>query len=217
YGLSKRDRLRPTEPLKQAVDHLSGALALEEVDVYVSSKAIEDVVIELSSPASLIIPSWASGLNRSELVFLLARPLSLIALGLAPLGRMGATEAATLLLGAARLGSEAVGRGSASEAELAAAKASVDRAIPWLSRRSVEGAIQAYLEAPSPDLLAWTRDAHATARRAALLISDDLLAAAKICAQTKGLAEGRDAETAGLIRFWLSDTAVRFRAAARRR
>ncbi|MBW2460160.1 MAG: hypothetical protein JRH11_00850, partial [Deltaproteobacteria bacterium] len=213
YGLSKRDRIRAGAVL--AVRNLAGRLGavfgVTEFELYVHEANVPDVSIELASPPAIMVPAWATSLPTAELALMLARPLAHIARETHAVMRIPAAELGALLEAATHAHVPGYGNG----ADLEDRSRQVSKAIPRRSRRLVEEAASRYASTTAPDVPRWVADVELTAARAALLVCDDIAGAAQVLGRTRGEKPGGDNTVTHLLRFWASDTSMRFRRALR--
>jgi hypothetical protein len=61
------------------------------------------------------------------------------------------------------------------------------------------------------DFERWTKNIQTTVSRIALLVSDDLVAGVKMVERTSHESQKDTGSAADLVRFWVSDPAIRFR------
>ncbi|MFK7992354.1 MAG: hypothetical protein AB8I08_40410, partial [Sandaracinaceae bacterium] len=88
----------------------------------------------------------------------------------------------------------------------------VGQAVGFLSRGRLQGAVSAFSVAPPQSYATWAKEVRRLATRAALLIADDLGSTLKAV----GEEVGPDNYASDLVRFWVSDPAMRFRRALHR-
>jgi len=217
WGVSKRDRLRAgaDHPVRVAADRVGNILGFTEFDVYVHDLTSEkDVRVELSSPPSIMVPSWAHDLSQSQLVFLIARPITNVARDLHALDKLDDDDLRTLLLAAARSVAPGFGTGYAPEDELDYRSQQLMKALSWRARTPAQEAASHFAANPPADVVAWAHAIKQTAARAAMLLSDDVSGSVDITRRVRGLSPDElDPASTDLVRFWVSDTAARFRRA----
>jgi hypothetical protein len=218
FGLSKRDRIHAASlsPMRAVADELASLLGVGGFDLYIHSQPSSDLSIGLGKQAAIFVPEWGSKLSRSSLVFLLARPLVNIRRGVHIVHRISRGELTLLLAGAARGSMPGFGAELGREVELEERARTLTKAIPRRSRKGValvaEEYARKYARTPAP-LDQWFEVVHQTAARAALLLADDLNASIDLVKQTTAETIEREGTATDLLRFWVSDTAVRFRIA----
>jgi hypothetical protein len=184
--------------------------------VYVHDVARLQVTLELSDPPSLMVPRVVESLSEPEQVFLLARPLAVIAQGLQLVDRVPGRDLEFLMTAAGRNVSPDYGLGDHDEATLSDGAKRVLKSLPRRSRRGFEEAAVAYVSQGKPDFSSWVRQCRMTACRAAAILADDL-------ASSVGIMRRREAELSGpaqvqakaihddAILFALSDAAMSLR------
>jgi len=213
YGLSKRDRIRAgaTNSVRSLADRIATVFGVTEFDLYIHSEQVRDVTIELANPPAIMVPSWATNLPTAELAFLLARPLAHIARETHPVMRVPTTELSASLKAATH--AHVPGYGNVNDLEHRGRQ--ILKAIPRKHRRLAEEAAARFASQPPPSVTRWVADVELTAARAALLVCDDIAAAARVLVRTRGEKVGEDNTATHLLRFWASDIALRFRRALR--
>jgi hypothetical protein len=158
-----------------------------------------------------MVPAWARNFNESQLVFLLGRPLSLLARGLHPVVRLGPEEVEAALVGAARYADPSFAPAGVTDPDALASW--VYRSMPRRERKSFEYAAHNYAAAPS-DVGRWHQAVRRTGARAALLLCDDVLAAVDVWKRVTGEQTATAPSVADLLRFWVSREAVQYRRGA---
>lgn len=209
YGLVKRDRIRAGEPhpVRALVDRIAAIFGAPEVDLFIVKGQLAHAVIEPGSPPALLVPAALEQARDSVLAFELARPLALLARHVHAVDRVAPDLLERILIGAARQHDPDFTLGRAG-ADLEADTRRVAKALPWLQRGRIQEAAAAFA-AQSPDVERWIRHMHRMAARAALLVSDDLLAAVEALGEPLGPPN----TATDLALFWISDPAMRFRRA----
>lgn len=209
HGVTKRDRIRAGEPgsLRSLVDRIGVIFGIPEVDLFVVSRGLERPVIEPGGPPALFVPASLTDVSDARAAFELARPLALLSRHLHPLDHIAPELLENILVGAARQYEADFALGPVT-AELEVETRRVAKALPWLQRGRIQDAATSFAAQPT-DVRAWARDVHRMAARAALLVSDDLLAALAALGEPLG----PDNTATDLARFWVSDPATRFRRA----
>ncbi len=219
-ALSKRDRIaeRSNHPLRPLVNRLCEIFAAD-CDFYESSRAGQPVELLLTEPISLVASDRLRNRPPAEQVFLLARPLGLVPARLHPVYALRGDTLTNVLVS---LGdADARGRGARGR-ELEALANQIRKTVPRKWRRAFELASLHYGSAPLADVGRWRRAVLRTASRAAALVTDDLVAAARALpmiaeagARNPSGSQADPADVADLLRFWLSEPAVSVRAKAR--
>ncbi|MEM9189710.1 MAG: tetratricopeptide repeat protein [Myxococcota bacterium] len=214
FGVSKRDKIsaRSEHPLRGTAEHIANVFGVQNFDLYVHDAEASDVSAELFSTPAIMIPSWAADIGNAGLTFLLARVFAHLSREMAVFAKVGPGEVPMLVAAAGRAVSPGFGVGAGPEEELDAMAGQVVKGTPRRARRALEELSTHYVATPVPNLVGWASAVEQTALRAALLVTDDLEAALTMVERTRE--EGVGSATADdLVRFWVSDTAVRFRRA----
>ncbi len=206
YGVSKRDRLRAGsgDAVRSLADRIAAIFGVIEFELYVHDEPARDVGLEPGSPASVFVPRWATQLGQPALTFMLARPLAHAARALNAIMRVSPAELESVLDSAAGAYNQDYPGGDIDLGR------QISKHVSRRNRRTVEEAANRYAAA-RPPIDGWIHDTELTAMRAALLVADDLHAVVKVLEKTRGTEVGRDHVIDDLVRFWASDTAVRFR------
>lgn len=124
-----------------------------------------------------------------------------------------------LLASAARNVQESFGTGLTSEDILDEQAKRIYKALPRRSRKAMEEAARAYVDAGRVDFSRWVRGAERTATRAASLVSDDLHGAIEVLRRTErdlSVSEGEElVRTSDVVRdlvvFWASKPGMHLR------
>jgi hypothetical protein len=137
-----------------------------------------------------------------------------IAAGLHAVDKLTPRELEIVLAAVARRVSPGFGAGLTSEEVLDDIHKRFYKALPRRARKDVEGAARAYVRASERDFAALTHAVVANARRIALLVADDLLAAVDVLRRVeRDLAELSGARlllhpsVRDLVRYWISPEA----------
>ncbi|MGF1465260.1 MAG: tetratricopeptide repeat protein [Sandaracinaceae bacterium] len=210
HGLSRRERLRPGDAhrTRAFADRVAAIVAAGDFDLFITDDD-GPARAAIASPPALLLPRRWERETRAALAFQLARPLTLIAQGLHPLDVLGPGELEAVLAGAARHQDPTFAwRGHGADALEGQARR-VSRALPWLHRGRLADAAGTFSAQPTDDLEGWVASVQRLARRAALLVADDLAAALGLLDEPLG----PDNAATDLLRFWVSDAALRFRQA----
>lgn len=211
YGVSRRDRLRPGDPhpVRASIDRVAALFAPADFDVYLHRASAADIAIELTSPPALMVPAGLEQSGPETFAFRVARPLSLLSAGLHTLEDMDAVQLRRLFVATVRQFDPSFSLGAGDPAVEGEVRR-LARVLPWLSRGRIHEAAVAFVERPPADLEGYLRSVRTLALRAALLVSDDLLAALRALDEPIG----PDNASTDLLRFWVSDPATRYRRAA---
>ncbi len=212
WGLSKRDRIRAGDPhpLRAFADRIGRAFAVPEYDLFVGVGALTRPFIFSGSPPALLVPAGIEHSGEAKLAFHIARPLALLSRGLQALdhiddGTMERFLVATVRQFKARFRLDPM----LDEEEIEHDSRRVAKTIGFFSRGRIQEAVTAFAASPTANYPMWARDIRRLAARAALLISDDLVATL----EALGEPLGPDNYASDLARFWVSDPAIRFRRA----
>ena len=148
---------------------------------------------------------------------MLARMLSLQARHCHPLLKLTPRELEVLFAAYARTVTPTFGRGLTSEELLDEQARRMYKALSRKSRKATEDVIQRYALQGSSDLVPWVQSREREATRLAALMCGDLEAALECLARSKGepresSLDLRDEATCDLLRFWVSESAMRARA-----
>ena len=222
YDLSSRDKLasgRNAHPFRTLAEHVAGVFGVDSFDVYVHEVRSRGLAIELASPPAIIMPAPVLELPESQQVFLLARSLAHIARGFPATEKLTPRELEVLLASAARNVQESFGTGLTSEDILDEQAKRIYKALPRRSRKAMEEAARAYVDAGRVDFSRWVRGAERTATRAASLVSDDLHGAIEVLRRTErdlSVSEGEElVRTSDVVRdlvvFWASKPGMHLR------
>jgi tetratricopeptide (TPR) repeat protein len=211
YGVSKRDRLpaRSDHPVRALADRVAHIFGVPDFDLYIHASGARDVRVELTSPPTLMVPEALAQLPRTELVFVLAKALAHVGRDMGVFAQLPIADIPPLLMAAV----QSVVPEYAARMDVDALAARVQKATPRRSKRPLEEAASYFVSSPPPDPAAWARAVEQTAFRAAALVTDDLPASMRAIGRIVPDGAERQAITADLLRFWISDTAHRFRRA----
>jgi hypothetical protein len=218
YGVSARDRLGE-HPLRQQVLELAAAFGVTEIDVYLHRSPTTDVVAEVSQPPALMVPQHVADAKESERVFLLARPLSLVARGLHPALTLGARELGRLIAASMQSVAPGYGQERYGMEDLTQVNKRLMKALSRRARKALEGVVQPFIEDPRVDVERWIASVPLSSTRVAAILANDLPAAALAVKRTSGeRADGaalvqRSALVADLLRLWPSELAFDVRRA----
>ncbi|MBW2528211.1 MAG: tetratricopeptide repeat protein, partial [Deltaproteobacteria bacterium] len=222
FGLSTRDRLseRSEHPLRGLLDRLVQAFGIERCDLYLFHPRYgADVVVELSQPPALLVPSFVAELAEAEQVFMLCRALTAVAQNLQPALFLKVEELQQLLIAGARNAEATFGTGWFDERLLGDLQKRLGKALSRRNRKALEEAAAIYTMGPEVDVSSWVPTLSKTLTRAAAIVAGDLPACLDVIRRAdsslasldgRGLIEGSEL-VADLLRFWMSDRALEFR------
>jgi tetratricopeptide (TPR) repeat protein len=217
FGVSRRDRLGSgnAHPVRARIDQLSAILNVE-CDAYVHAGAAPLCTVGLTDPASLIVSDRVGALPEAQQVFVLARALVALSLGLHPTLILLAPELERVLAAATRAVLSDFG-GPSPQIDDLAHRIRKAQSRRW--RKAQEVAAADYAASPLGDVKSWQRSIARTLNRAAAVLSDDLSAAMSGLALVTDAPSGAPAQsrpapgdTGDLLRFWMSEPAQRVRA-----
>ena len=224
YSVSKSDRLsdRSDHPVRAACDRLAAACDIEDYEVYLHAAAAKDVVVELSTPPSIMVPKSVAELPEAQMVFLLARAFANLARGVHSVVTLGLREVDRLVTATLRTVAPGYGVDRYNDEDLRNLHKRIHKALSRRGRRNVETACSQYFSDRPPDLASWYTTVPTTAARAAALMANDLPDTLKalqyvgvIPAGMDGRALARSAPSVSdLLRFWPSDLAFERRRSA---
>jgi tetratricopeptide (TPR) repeat protein len=221
YQVSPRDKLaeRSDDAMRALCDRLAPAFGVERFEVYVHPRRIPDVVVELSHPASIMIPQYVKNLGEAQQVFMVGRAFALLARSVHPIAKLGWQRAMELVVAAGRMANPSYGRGQYDEDELDDLQRRLTKALPRRARKLAEEAAHDLVNGPRLSLQEIAEAFVFTANRAAAVLCGDLVAATEIIRQTDkdlvvhqgpALVENSPL-VADLFRFWASEPALDFR------
>jgi len=189
---------------------------VEDIDVYVHAGLGGDVALELSSPPSIMVPTYLTEIPEAQRVFLLARPLAAIASGLHASMKLSGDELAMVFAAAVRHLAADFEDGQHDATRLAQLEPLLGPS--WFGRGKFEEAVQQYYAEPV-DVQQWTATAQLTFARAASVLAGDLdasVAALRTVGELPGGENGAELIrsspiVADLLRFWMSEPALELR------
>jgi tetratricopeptide (TPR) repeat protein len=221
WGVVSRDRIttRSGHPLKMLADRTAAAFGPMEFDLYLHRAHNGNLEIEFTDPPGIMVPAHVTSLRETEQVFLLARPLALLARGLQVVGRLAPAEVALLVVSAVRSVDPSYGAGMADEDFLIQQAKRVQKALSRRGRRALEEVAPLYMSSAQPDFEVWCQEVRRTSVRSAAILADDLPASITLLRRMEGdlaglrgvaLQQGM-ALMHDLLRFWVSDAAFAVR------
>lgn len=213
YGVSRRDRIgsQSGNVFRATADKIAAIVGAPEFDLYFHQNPSNDITIELTEPLTLMVPTWTTELSPSERVFLLARKLTFLGRQLQVVDQLVAPELATIITAAIRTAVPGYISSNTSSNKVDEMVRKLKGALSRKDRRIVEQKAEGFSTATSPDFERWIKGVQMTVSRVALLVSDDLVASVKMIERTSGETLKHNASAADLVRFWVSDPAIRFR------
>ena len=179
YGVNARDRVatRTGVPLRDIADRIGAVLGIADLDFYLHRVRLRGIAVELGQPPLLMVPSNLGERPFAKQVFLLARPLVLIAQELHALEKLTPRELEVLLASAARTVKPSFGAGLTSEDFLDEQNRRIGRALPRRPRKLLEEASAEYVQGPRVDIAHLTAWIVQNASHIAAIICGDLSAA----------------------------------------
>jgi hypothetical protein len=221
YGVTGRDKV-PTKvdhPMRAIVDRLAGVFGAEEFDLYMHRQRDKGVVIEnTASRPSVLLPYWITELPHSQQVFLIAHAMLNLARGTHIIELFSPRDLEVLMTAAGRTAIPEFGGRIATSEVLDECQRQIARGIPRKKRKAFEASAEAYARSRGPDVGTFVQWAQQTARRVALIVADDLLAAVAVVARAeemgdkKGVALVRASPIiSDLLKVWVSKPAMMLR------
>ncbi|MBN2192938.1 MAG: tetratricopeptide repeat protein [Polyangiaceae bacterium] len=220
YGLATRDRIttRSGHPLRSLSDRVAAIFGVADHQLFEHSANLGSVILELTDPVSLIVPTFVAALPEPQQVFLLARALAEITRRVPVLCRLPSEEIELIVAGAAAaVGVNVPTRldgGSVTEQGR-----KIARLLGRRTRRALEERAGQLATGPARDFAEWIHRANVTAARAAVVVTDDLPGSIEIIRRSEGDVSGRTGVEVALamrvaedlLRFWVSEPAFRLR------
>jgi tetratricopeptide (TPR) repeat protein len=218
YAISARDKVT-NHPLREQCDRLAQAFRVTEFELYVHRAAVTDVVVELTSPPSLMVPHFVIDLPETQRVFMLSRAFAALARGVHPAITLGRREVSKLLCAALRLVAPTFGHERYGEDELNQLNKRLYKAMSRRARKALEPVAQHYLTNQGIDVERWGQSLELTTTRAAALLANDIGESVEVMRRVntqlqrlQGPALVRSAAAvADLMRFWTTDSAIEMR------
>jgi tetratricopeptide (TPR) repeat protein len=224
YGVSTRDRLSPRSghPFRSMADRIAEIVGAGEFDLYVHRARIRGIGVELGETPSLLFPAWLLEQSEAHQVFALARTLTLVARGSHAILKLTPRELEVTLASYARTSVAGFGRGLTSEDLLEDQGKRIYKALSRKARKVAEEAAQRYVvTTPHVDFVRWVDSRERVATRVGALLCDDLLAAVEGMLRARSdapsretVVDVRDETVRDLLRFWVSEQALRSRTRA---
>lgn len=216
YGLSSRDRIGPrsTEPLRQLADRVAAIFGVEDFHLYLHRSRGRGPGLELSDPPAILVPAALGDQTEAHRVFVLARALANLAVGLHAVDKLTPRELEIVLAGISRRVAPGFGAGLTSEEILDDIGKRLYKALPRRARKEVDDLATAYVSGDEVSLADFAEAVATSANRVALLVCDDLGAAVESLQRTErdlselsGPALLRHPTIARLLRFWIAPDA----------
>jgi tetratricopeptide (TPR) repeat protein len=220
YGVSSRDRLPPKSdhPLRQLVDPLAAAFAVEEFELFLHGQRDRGLVVENTAKPSVLVPLWLGELPRTQQVYALAQALCSLARGLHVIDLFSPRELEILFAAAIRGMVPSFGDRVANADVLDDQGKLIQRGITRKKRRAYEVSAEACARLPSFDVATFVQWTRQTSRRVALVVADDLISSITYTTRTEetggraGIALARHSPVIGdLLRSWVSKPAMALR------
>ncbi|MDX2093473.1 MAG: hypothetical protein SFX73_36855 [Kofleriaceae bacterium] len=104
YGVNRKNRLKPTEPVAMLAREVGLALGFPDVEVYISTQRPLAMVAEPTNPVSLVLGSSIAAADHRDVRFATGAALTLVRTALAIPARLPPDELGTLLHTILRLG-----------------------------------------------------------------------------------------------------------------
>jgi len=193
---------------------MAAIFGVEDFHLYLHRARARGVAVELSDPPAILVPSAVAELSEAHRVFTLARALSDVATGLYAVDKLTPRELEIVLASISRRAAPGFGAGLTSEDILDDIGKRLSKALPRRARKGVDELATAYVSADGVDLAHFDEAVVTSANRVALLVCDDLLAAAECLQRTErdladlsGPALLRHPMVSRLLRFWVSPEA----------
>lgn len=179
WGVTRADRLAPRadDPVRAMVQRLSTLFGIEDAfDVFLPRAGVNQVEVEATFPASLLVPaSLVGSVPRRESMLQLSRALARLRAGSYLATRLSARELGIVLAGSLRSRYSDYGRGLGSEDALAETEQKVARWLPRRHRRAFDRAVVGVAEAGPLDVSRWRQAMIHTAHRASVVATGDVL------------------------------------------
>jgi hypothetical protein len=221
FGLTTRDKIttKTGHPLRVLSDRVAAAVGVAEYELFIHRARSRGLSVELSHPPAVLIPAGAADLPVAQQVFVLCRPLAMIALRFQAAAKLTPRELEVLLASAARAVAPGYGAGLTSEDFLEDQQKRIQRALPRKSRKAMEEAAERYVKAQGLDFPRWVARMDRAVARVALVLANELVACVDVLRRTErdladldGMSLARQSEVvADLLHFWMSDAAVQLR------
>lgn len=218
YGTSAKNRVGPRgpHPVRTALDRVCHCFGSPEIDLYFSDSA-ERMHVVLTDPVGIVVPVNFSALPEPDQVFYLGCLAANIARHAAVVDALSLQELRLLFGACERLVSPSAEVPLVDPQELAEATRRLHKALPWLSKGKIEDAARRYSGAPVNDVERFAEVLKGSARRAAMLLADDIRPVIQLRQGQGGLIgisnEEAPAVIGDLLPFWASSEAVAIRRA----
>jgi tetratricopeptide (TPR) repeat protein len=220
WGVSGKDKLpqRPDLPLRVLVDRIAAMFSIEEYDVYVHPQRDRAVFVENTAKPSILVPNWLGDLPPAAQTFLVTQAIVDLARGLHTIELFTVRELEILLAAAARAYVHGFGDKVAQADVLDDHQRTITKAVSRKRRRAHEIAAAAYAGQRGPDAPTFVQWVRQSARRAALVVADDLPTCVAVVTRGEtqlgkvGIAAVRGSPiVADLVRVWVSRPAFALR------
>jgi len=218
HGVTGRDALPPTAPLKRIANAVGRAMGVADPSVFVSDQ-VTAPVLEPTAPVAILLPSSALSLSETRATFVIARLMAPAARRLEAVISVPPRQLELLVAAATRLYVRNFGNGLTSEGFLEELGKEVGRTVSRRARRVLEELASKHANARRMDFDGWRGAVDATAVRAAVMCAGDFRAAVTmLVAEHPELARfsgealfARAPQIANLATFWVSSTALSLR------
>jgi hypothetical protein len=216
YGISARERMttRGGHPLRLLSDRVAAMFGVGEHELYVHRLRGRGTSIELSEPATIILPPAVLEMPEPAQVFALARAHAQVATRTAIVEKLTPRELEVFLAAAMRPFAPGFGAGLTSEDVLEEQQKKIAKSLSRRPRNTLAETAPRYVAAPPADFAVLVRGIQYGVARAALVVCDDLVSAVELLHRSeREHAEPIPAllKTAplvqDLVRFWTSDVA----------
>ncbi len=223
YGVTSRDRLAPRSghPFRNLAERIAEIVGAGEFELYVHRARNRGIGVELAETPTLVFPAWLLEYAESHQTFALARVLSLVARNCHAVLKLTPRELEVVLAAYTRTMVAGFGRGLTSEDLIEDQGRKIYKALSRRARKAAEDIVQRYVSAPAVDFVKWSEGRDRLATRTAALLCDDLSASLEGIVRARTEAPSRsvtidlsDESSRDLLRFWVSDAALRARTRA---
>jgi tetratricopeptide (TPR) repeat protein len=221
YGLTSRNKVVAPDGLRSLAERVASMMGVPEFDLFVHESPTQQLIIENTSPVSVVLPGWSRKLSDTQKAFILAEAMVHIARGTHVVNLFAPDELDVLLAAAARQSVPTYGDDLASPETFKDRYRALYKGIPRKRRKAVEDAAARYAAAPRVHMANFVDGARQTARRVALVLCDDLIGAVEVIRRTEdltnveGLALVRKSPiVADLLATWASRPAMILRRAS---
>ena len=217
-GLGKQERIggRSLDTLKPLIDSAATRFGVSDVEVYASESRPALAQLLPTVPPTLVLSREIERLTENEQSFIVSRAMAAIAGRFHPVFTLPIEELARLFAAAGHSVQPGFGQDMASPQEIEEQAQQLRKAFSWLaSRKPLDEAAAAFVQAPLTDVAGWVRTLEQTAARAAAAAVGDLPAVIRVLMREAG-ADPRDPSAfvrshptaRALLQFWGSGGAA---------